>query len=58
MFNVAIENAGFSGQGCERDIKDLIAVTLAAVRVDVDGDGDDGKEKLVFNELALVEEFI
>ena len=58
MFNVAIEHAGFPGQGCKRNIKDLIAMTLAAVCVDINGDRDNGEEKLMFDGLVLVEEFI
>jgi len=58
MFNVAVEDAGFPGQRSKRNIKDLITMTLAAVCVDINGDRDNGEEKLMFDGLVLVEEFI
>jgi len=33
-------------------------MTLAAVCVDINGDRDDGEEKLMFDGLVLLEEFI
>lgn len=57
-FNVPVEDTGFSCEGGEWEAKYLVTVALTTVGVDVDGDGDDGEENLVFHEIALVEEFI
>jgi hypothetical protein len=55
VLDIAIEDASLAGESGEWDIEDLIPVTLPTVSVDVNRDGDDCQQQLVFDDLVLVE---